>query len=233
MNDDHLIRQALLDAAGEDFSLALAGQRDAPPFSHKYLTWEKKFLRNPVAFAQRALRPLWKTALRSAACFLLVVSLSFGTLMAVSPQARAWVTNLFRQDYSEYGTYFYEGNENLMTEDLRDWTLGYLPEGYVQTDYIDLPGVVSILYNNDDPTMEIEFSYQLLQGYGIWGLDNERHTISPVRINGMQGDFWEATDGGPNFLVWFDEESKHAFLLMSRQPREVLIQIAESVELVK
>lgn len=230
MNDDHLIRQALLDAALADYGTAdLPG---APSFSPKYLAWENKFLRNPIAFTQRALRPPWKTALRSAACFLLVVSLSFGSLMAFSPQARAWVTSWFTEWYEDHVTYRFTG-ETLPTEALQDWTPGYLPEGYVQTDYIDLPGVVSILYNNDDPTMEIEFSYQLLTEGGGEHLDNERHTPSPATIRGVQGEFWEATDGSQNFLVWFDEESKHAFLLMSRQPCDVLIQIAESVELVK
>ncbi len=231
MNDDRLIRQALLDAALADYGTA--DLPEASSFSTKYLTWERKFLRNPQAFAQRALRPLWKTALRSAACFLLVVVLSVGTFMTFIPEATAWLTNLYRRDFSEYGTYYYEGNESLMTEDLRDWTLGYLPEGYVQTDYIDLENMIIQLYNTDDPTMEIEFDYQLLQGHGIWGLDNEYHIISPVRVNGMQGDFWQGIDGRPNFLVWFDEANKYTFLLMSRQPCDVLIQIAESVELVK
>ena len=230
MNDDLLIRQALLDAALADFD-----QADLPEvssFSTKYLTWEKKFLRNPQTFAQRTLRPMWQTALRSAACFLLVVSLSFGSLMAFSPQARAWVASWFTEWYEDHVTYRFTG-ETLPTEALRDWTLGYLPEGYVQTDYIDLENMVIQLYNNDDSDMEIEFSYQLLTEGGGEHLDNERHTPSPISVRGMQGEFWEATDGSQNFLVWFDEENKHAFLLMSRQPRDVLIQIAESVKLVK
>lgn len=63
MNDDHLIRQALLDAALADFHQIAPAE--PPAFSLKYQTWEKKFLRNPQTFAQRALRPLWKTALLS------------------------------------------------------------------------------------------------------------------------------------------------------------------------
>ena len=230
MKEDLLIRQALLDAALADYGTA--GLLEAPSFSTKYLAWEKKFLRNPLAFAQRALRPVWKTALRSAACFLLVASLSFGSLMAFSPQARAWVASWFVKSYSDHVEYHFAGDYTPITENLQKWTPTYLPDGYVQTDFIDLPGVVSILYNNDDPTMEIEFSYQLMSNIGEQ-LDNERHTPSPRSIRGMQGEFWESTDGSQNFLVWFDEENKHAFLLMSRQPRDVLIQIAESVELVK
>ena len=227
MNDDLLIRQALLDAALADYGTA--GLLEAPSFSTKYLAWEKKFLRNPQAFAQRALRPVWQTALRSAACFLLVVSLSFGSLMAFSPQARAWIVSWFVKSYSDHVEYRFAGDYTPITENLQNWTPTYLPDGYVQTDFIDLPGVISILYNNDDPSMEIEFSYQLMSNVGEQ-LDNERHTPSPITIRGMQGEFWEATDGSQNFLVWFDEESKHAFLLMSRQPKNELIKIAESVE---
>ena len=227
MTDNQLIRQALLDAALADYGTA--DLPEAPTFSPRYLAWEKKFLQNPQAFAQRALRPVWQTSLRSAACFLLVVSLSFGSLMAFSPQARAWVVSWFTEWYEDHVSYQFQG-EYIPVESLQDWTLGYLPEGYVQTDYIDLENIVIRLYNNDDPNMEIEFNYQLLTDGNEYRLDNERHIPSDIYIHNMPGQFLAAIDGSQNFLVWFDEESKHAFLLMSRQPRDVLIQIAESVE---
>ena len=230
MNDDLLIRQALLDAALADYGTA--GLLEAPSFSPKYLAWENKFLRNPIAFAQRALRPVWQTILRSAACFLLVVSLSFGSLMAFSPQARAWVVSWFTEWYEDHVRYQFQG-EYLPVESLQDWTLSYLPEGYAQTDYIDLKNIVIRLYNNDDPNMEIEFNYQLLTDGNEYRLDNERHIPSDISIHNMSGQYLAAIDGSQNFLVWADEENKHVFLLMSRLPRDELIKIAENVTLEK
>ena len=129
-------------------------------------------------------------------------------------------------------TYRFRG-EDLPTEALRDWAPTYLPDGYVQTDFIDLPGVVSILYNNDDPEMEIELSYQLLTEGSGENLDNERHKITSVSIHGMPGYLHTATDGSQNMLVWMDEKNHHGFLLMPRVDCDTLIRIAESVVLVK
>lgn len=95
MNTNDPIRQALLDAAEEEFHQALAHAPDTPAFSARYLAWEKKFLRDPIAFSKRSLRPVWKTVLRSAACFLLVVSLSFGTGIFAGPQVWATVSGWF------------------------------------------------------------------------------------------------------------------------------------------
>lgn len=95
MNTNDPIRQALLDAAEEEFRLALVNSPEQPAFSARYLAWEKKFLRDPIAFSKRSLRPVWKTVLRSAACFLLVVSLSFGAGIFAGPQVWATVSGWF------------------------------------------------------------------------------------------------------------------------------------------
>lgn len=95
MNPNDPIRQALLDAAEEDFRQALAHAPDAPGFSVRYQAWEEKFLRDPTGFSKRTLRPVWKTVLRWAACFLFVVSLSFGAGIFAGPQVWATVSGWF------------------------------------------------------------------------------------------------------------------------------------------
>lgn len=232
MKHNDPIRQALLDAAEEDLREALDRTPDAPAFSADYRAWETTFLRDPVKTARRSLRPRWQAVLRSAACFLLIASMSLGALMSLSPQARAWVKAWFTEQHEDHVAYRFQG-EVLPTEALRDWTPTYLPDGYEQTNYIDLENIVSILYNNDDPAMEIEFSYQLLAEGGGEGLDNERHEIAPISIHDMPGYLHTATDESQNMLVWFDEANQHSFLLMSRVDSDTLIRIAESVVLVK
>ena len=225
MNDDLLIRQALLDAALADFHQA--DLPEAPSFSPKYLAWEKKFLRNPQAFAQRALRPVWQTALRSAACFLLVVSLSFGSLMAFSPQARAWVTEWFTQHLSTHTSYRF--TEQISSDHLQHWEPAYLPEEYTDTEFIDLDNQIVVYYYSDDPSMKIKFNYKLTSEGSGFALDNEHHTVSDVLINDIPGQLFLAENDSPNLLVWFDSTTHHAFMLSSRLPCDTLIEIAESV----
>ena len=226
MNDDLLIRQALLDAALADYGTS--GLLEAPSFSTKYLAWEKKFLRNPQAFAQRALRPLWKTALRSAACFLLVVSLSFGSLMAFSPEARAWVVSWFTQHFSTHTSYRF--TEQIPADHLQLWEPTYLPEEYTDVEFIDLDNQIVVYYYSDDPSMKIKFNYKLTSEGSGFALDNEHHTISDISIGDMPGQLLQAENDSPNILVWFDSTTHHAFMLSSRLPCDTLIEIAESVE---
>ncbi|MBR6526535.1 MAG: DUF4367 domain-containing protein [Lachnospiraceae bacterium] len=229
MNDDLLIRQALLDAALADYNTA--DLPEAPSFSTKYLAWERKFLRNPQAFAQRVLRPLWQTALRSAACFLLVVSLSFGSLMAFSPQARAWVSEWFAQHFPTYTSYGFTAQ--IPTEKLQHWEPTYLPEEYTDTEFIDLDNQIVVYYHSDNPSMKIKFNYKLTSEGSGFSLDNEHHTISDITVGNMPGQLFQAENDSPNMLVWFDSSSHHAFMLASRLPCDTLVQIAESVEMKK
>ncbi len=229
--DAEQLREVLLQAAMQDFE-AVCGTEEAPNFSERYCRWEKRFLRNPLALAKKKLRPTWKRALRTAACLLLAATLSFGTLFATNAQAREFIIRWITEVYSTHVTYRFTGTQ-LPTEALRHWQATYLPEGYVQTEFIELGAMASVIYNNDDPEMEIELSYQLLSEGGGEGLDNERHTITNVWINGMPGYLFTATDASQNMLIWFDEKNNHSLLLLSRISCDSLIRIAEGVEIVQ
>lgn len=89
LTERQAIRRALLDAAALD--LQEADGLDVPPFSPAYQRWERKFLRDPDRLVRQARRPRWQKVLRSAACLLLAAVLTFGTVMVVSPSARAAV----------------------------------------------------------------------------------------------------------------------------------------------
>lgn len=228
LNEDLLIRRALLQAAEQDFEAALAEAPAAPPFSLRYLRWEKRFLYDPIAAARTGLRPLWQQPLRAAACFLLIVSLSFAAVMAASPQARAWFTRWVTEWYEDHVTYRFEGSTPA-SPTIHRCILTYLPNGYAQTNIIDLPGVTSIYYNNDIPEMQIEFSYQDISSGGVENLDNENHIISDITINGKPGKLFAGTTSSINMLLWSDEANQLSFLLMSRVSCDTLIQMAESV----
>ena len=198
-NELRQIRRALLQAAKEDYLEALKDAPEAPPFSKNHRRWERRFLKDPFSL-RTPHRPLWQRGLRTAACFVFVTSVVFGSVMVGSPTARAAVIGWFTQSSTTHDSSVFYGTEE--AGEMLSWRLTDLPEGYHQTEYIDLGIMVNILYNNDDPNMEIEFSYQ----------------------------FYLATETGPNMLVWFDEKNVYAFLLIARQPEEVMIEMAESVE---
>ena len=91
--EERLLRQALLRAAEADDAQRLAGAPEPPPLSPAYQKWERKFLKNPAHLAKKACRPRWQKALRTAACFLLLLGLLGGTVLIASPSARAAVAD--------------------------------------------------------------------------------------------------------------------------------------------
>lgn len=234
LTEQQQIRRALLQAAEEEYREALAEVPAAPPFSARYRRWERRFLRDPFSAGKPAARLSWQRVLRSAACVLVTLSVVLGAVVVAFPAARAAVSdwtywrNRVEEDHIAYD---FEGY--VPVDQLGRWEISALPEGYQETDFVDLNNVICVTYGNGDPEQNIYLDYQLLTTGGNESLDNEWHTISPVSVSGHPGQLFTSTIAGEvNMLLWIDEEAKHSFLLTSRLPGDALIQMAESVTLV-
>lgn len=222
------IRNGLLQANFLDYQEALRTAPAAPSPSPAHRRWEKKFLRNPAAYRRRKGRSPQTKVLRAAACVLLALGLSCAALLTTSAQAREWVARWFIRESSTHTSYDFQGS--VPAGEMAAWAPTYLPEGYAETERIDLGNMVDIFYNTDDHRMWIEFSYlRLSEGNGI-DLDNEYHVATDIFINGTYGHLYTATNDSPNMVTWFEEETDYAFLLSSRLPPEELISIAESIK---
>lgn len=130
---DALLRRALMDANLERFREALDRANDAAPtFSTGYLRQRMRLLADPLGWARKTARPLWKKALQSAACVLLACTVTLGALMAVSPTVRAAVLNWLREISGSEVVYHASGGDALETPP--SWRPTWLPEGWVMTD---------------------------------------------------------------------------------------------------
>ena len=87
-------------------------------------------LKNPLRWARDRKQPVWKRALKRVAVILLVISLAFGSLMVVSPTARATFIRWVTEWYETHVTYRYAGDD--MVGDLPEYTITELPEGYAE-----------------------------------------------------------------------------------------------------
>ena len=109
-NMDELLRRALMEANTLD-----AEEISAPPGRSAHYQRERlRLCASPFGWARQQAKPLWKRMLRGAACFLLIGTLLFGTLMEASPTVRAAVARWFTE-YSETGenqwlSYFFTGD---------------------------------------------------------------------------------------------------------------------------
>jgi len=144
---DLFMRNVLLDAIALDEETNTETIPYTPSLHHQKQI--KAMLKNPLRWARDRERPVWKRALKRVAVILLVISLAFGSLMVVSPTARATFIRWVTEWYETHVTYRYAGDD--MVGDIPEYTITELPEGYVenQEERIATPIQVSILYQSD------------------------------------------------------------------------------------
>ena len=212
------IRRALLDAAAADYPQALAAApADVPP-SRAYRRWRRRLLRNPQGLLRKQARPPWARALRGVACAVLALSLTFGAVMMVSPEARAADT---------YTAYQFHGN--ISQDPMPRWVPTNLPEGYTLLHREDFGTWVEMVYADEHAGQTLQFRYQRLSTGGGWSLTNRNTTRTEVSVRGLPGHLYTAQEGSSHTLVWFDQESGYSFLLSAQLPVEELLAVGEGV----
>ena len=221
---DALLRRALIDVIHEDYADILEGEPDVPPHTEKYLRRERKLLADPLGYVRRLARPVWKKALRMAACILLALATLFGSVMALSPSARAWVVRMYTEWRGHTTMFFFIGAQS---EDYTstNWRPNYIPDGYTELSPTTTGNITRVTYQgiNDDT---IYFRYRSIKLYGAFDIDNEHGTMQGLTVGDNPATLIISnTEGFRNRLVWMDEGTDTAFLLSGQIDTEELIAI--------
>jgi len=126
---DKLMRQVLID------SLALEEESTEPVDfipSKRHQQQMQLMLKNPLGWYKRKTKPVWKLALQRVAVVLLVASLGFGSVMVVSPTARAAVIRWVVEWYETHIVYRYSGDG--ISGGMPRYGIVELPDGYDEND---------------------------------------------------------------------------------------------------
>ena len=222
---DRRIRDALLLAEEAEYAFLLPGEPAELPVPPELLRRMRPLLADPFGRKRR----LRRRAGRTAAAVVLAAALTAGTVLAVSPEARAWVRNMIVEILEEYTTIRFVDETGGQTGETGQWAPAWLPEGYKLKEEMIDPFYSILIYQNSKGN-EISLHYTNSEG-AAFNLDNEHHTEKTILVNGTSAYLLQATeDGQESSLTWYDELSRTAFLLLAELPPEELIQIAESVE---
>ena len=124
---DRMMQHVLLDAIKRDCEKETD---DVPAFkpTRHYQRQIAAMLSDPLKWARKRARPIWKSALQKVAMILLVFTLSLGSLMAVSPTVRAAVVRWVTEWYETHVVYRHLGTP--MTCKIPQYTITDLPDGY-------------------------------------------------------------------------------------------------------
>ena len=157
-----------------------------------------------------------------------------GSLMVVSPTARATFIRWVTEWYETHVTYHYAGDD--MVGDLPEYTITELPEGYAenQEERIATKIQVSILYQSDTgyPIM-LHYIY-LQEGAASQFVLDSTDDVVIDNVNGYEAYIFAATgqENDSNAITWIDPQSNIQFTVQAQMSTDDLVHMAESVSLV-
>ena len=185
---DLFMRNVLLDAIALDEETNTETIPYTPSLYHQKQI--KAMLKNPLRWARNRKQPVWKRALKRVAVILLVISLAFGSLMVVSPTARATFIRWVTEWYETHVTYRYAGDD--MVGDLPEYTITELPEGYAEDrdQRIEFGTQTFISYQNGDIDSAITLHYCYMQQGAATIFVLENADSIPVIVNGCEGQIF-------------------------------------------
>ena len=227
---DRVLRRALLDALRSDESQA--PQADIPFVpSRSYRRSMGRICKDPLKWLRERERPMWRRVMQQAAVILLVITLSFGCVMVTVPSARAAVVRWVTEWYETHIVYRYSGDA--VPEQVPEYTITALPEGFVEIDRTVLSQLTDITYADEDGNI-VSFSYSVMYQGGIRSFDTTGSVITEVAVNGAPGQFFEAKNFGEfNTLTWVDEGKNLQFVISGCFEQVDLLRMAGSISVKK
>ena len=142
---DGMLRRILLDVLrNEEADREEADCVFIPSKNH--LRQMKIMLRDPLKWMRNRSKPLWKVIVQKVAVVLLIASLGLGSVMVVSPTARAAVIRWVMELYETHIVYRYLGE--VISGSMPQYGITVLPQGYVETERVTHSATVSVVYEN-------------------------------------------------------------------------------------
>ena len=184
-----------------------------------------RFERKMKQLISRANHPVRYQVLRYAAAVLIAVLSLFGTVMAVSPEARAavvgWVKSTFFE-FSEYST----AKESI--PNAHEYYLAVVPEGYTLMGVSEKTNGKAYLYV-DDAQNVLQFSYAYRETVGSLFVKTEDYQHHLGDVNENNADIYIANKRNEaSVIVW--EDSDVLFYILAMADQVELIKIAETVQ---
>lgn len=230
---DKMMRRVLCDAIQLDCESVDEPEAPFIP-SHRHQQQMQAMLKKPLTWIERKTHPLWKQVLQRVAVILLVASVAFGGVMAISPTARAAVIRWFVEWYETHIVYRYTGEDT--TEKMPQYTIDNLPDGYSEVERIITHSAVSVVYeNNSGEVIYLDYDYIHEGGISIFDSSgNDMDEVISITVGNHTGQLFIPKDpDAMRTITWVDEAENIQFVLIADLDDETLLRIAECVKIKK
>lgn len=170
--------------------------------------------------------------MRHCVAAILALVLGTGIFLTANVEARAAVIAWIRKVFEDRIEYWFTG---VPQKEFPEYELTWVPDDMECIYDESAEHSRSVVFMNpNDPQQGFTFSYtRMKEGSGtIMVLNETEHSITPVDINGMDGELYLSQD--PNIthcLIWFNEDQQITFNITSYMDSDVILHIAESAKL--
>lgn len=188
-----------------------------------------RFEENMKSVIKKNNHPQLKRVLRMAASFALVILLTGGSVMALSPTARAAVMGwLFGQDGTTF-SYTSMGEES-ESDVYYKYELLQIPEGYYLWQEIVDESQSIMLYAEEETGHLLKVTAVPNDGTGAMFLVTTTEQKETVQIGNITADFYqsESEDSGSG-IAWIDPENDYLVCVDGFFPKDELIVLASSI----
>lgn len=220
MNEEELSRAAA--RAAELLNEALPRPEDC---NH---TFSPRFRRKMRHLLFRQQHPGLMRCVQSAAVLFLTLTVLFGSLLAVSSEAREFVFGWVRGQFGSGFIYTFDGDA--APSEIPQYYLGWIPDGYTQDFTSELEGGKILIYGNAEGKQML-FAYSSASTGTVFALHQTDDCIQEdVSINGMTGTIYiSPRENKPSAIVWIDPERNIVFDIGAVVDPQALIKMAENV----
>ena len=188
-----------------------------------------RFENNMRSVIKKNNHPQLKRVLRMAASFALVILVAGGSVMALSPTARAAVMGwLFGQDGTTFS--YTSLGEKSESDVYYKYELPQIPEGYYLWQEIVDESQSIMLYAEEKTGHLLKVTGSANDGTGAMFLLTTTDEKSTVQIGDITADFYQSsTADSSSGLAWIDPDTDYLICLDGFFSKEELIDMAESL----
>lgn len=189
---DAILRKAFTEAFEREVAEIEAQPSAAEALPEKYRRAERKYYNKKMKQSSGTYAVLRKIA----ACILICLSVGFAALMAI-PTVRASVWDSVVNFYEKYIKFDFNVAA-IGEETIGDYTLGYVPDGFVRTDALETALKSVYMYENGKQQFSIRYRYAKDNTIAY---DDENGKIHIIDVNGADGYLMEYGNGRHS-LTW-------------------------------
>ncbi len=187
-----------------------------------------EFERKMKRITRRANHPILYRTLRSVASIILVITIGFGSVLAVSAEARAAVFGWVKEQYESFYEYFFEGEVELAES--AKYQPGWMPDGCELLTVEETAGGETYIYK-DKSGLLAQFYYIYDPDSQKLYIDTVEYISEPVSINGHSGEMYISIyDDETSSIVWTDNSTNTLFYVSGPYEKDTLIKIAENIQ---